>query len=76
MDAGFLNVVEIGQYFMTKILQNFHNSQMQWPVVSTLCHETKEHRNQKVGSEETPNLDPYWKLRLVACTANTELRSE
>ena len=45
-------------------------------VVSTLCEETKKHRNQKVGSEETPKLDPYWKLQLVACTVSTELRSE
>ena len=70
MDAGFLNVVEIGQ------LQNSHNSQMQWPVVSTLCQEMKEHRNQKVGSEGTPKLDPYSKLQPVACPATMELRSE
>ena len=49
-----------------KTLQNSHNSQMQWPVVSTPCQETKEHRNQKVGSEGTPKLDPYWKLQPVA----------
>ena len=36
-----------------KILKNSHNSQMQRPVVSTLCQETKKHRNQKVGSEGT-----------------------
>ena len=51
-----------------KILQNSHNSQTQWPVVSTLCQETKEHLNQKVGSEGTPKLGPYWKLQLVVCT--------
>ena len=71
MDAGFLNVVEIGQYFMTK-----DTEQMQWLVVSTLCQERKEHRNQKVGSEGTPKLGPYWKLQPVACTVNMELRSE
>ena len=59
-----------------KTLKNSHNSQMQWPVVSTLCQERKEHRNQKVGSEETPNLDPYWKLQSVACMVNMESRSE
>ena len=48
-DAGFLNVVEIGQYFM----QNSHNS-VQWPVVSTLCQEAKERHNQKDGSKVTP----------------------
>ena len=59
-----------------KMLNNCHNSQIQWLVVSTLCQETKEHRNQKVGSEGTPKLDPYWKLPPVVCTANMELRSE
>ena len=49
---------------------------MQWPVVSTLCQETKKHRHHKVGSEGTPKLGPYWKLQLAACTANMELRSE
>ena len=77
MDAGFLNVVEIGQYFMTKDTEEqSHNSQMQWIVVSTHCQEMKKHRNQKVRSEETPELDPYWKLQPVACTVSTELRSE
>ena len=59
-----------------KTLKNSHNSQMQWPVVSTHCQETKKHRNQKVGSEETPTLDPYWKLQHVSCTVSTDLRSE
>ena len=76
MDAGFLNVVEIGQYFMTKDTEEFSHSQMQWPVVSTLCQEMKKHRNQNVRSEETPKFDPYWKLQPVACTVSTELRSE
>ena len=44
-----------------KTLKNSHNSQMQWLVVSTLCQERKEHRNQKVGSEGTPKLGQYWK---------------
>ena len=30
-----------------KILQNSHNSQMQWFVVSTLCQEMKKHLNEK-----------------------------
>ena len=61
--------------FHDERLQNSHNS-VQWPVVSTFCQEMKEHRNQKVGSEGTPKLDPHWKLQLVVCTANMELRSE
>ena len=73
MDAEFLNVVEIGQYFTTEDTQNSHNSQMQLPVVSTLCQETKKHLNRKVGS---PKLGSYWELQPVACTVNMELRSE
>ena len=49
---------------------------MQWPDVNTLFQEMKEHRNQKVGSEGTPELDPYWKLQPVVYTANMVLRSE
>ena len=78
MDAGFLNVVEdIGQFFHDEmILQNSHNSQMQWLVMSTLCQETKKHLNPKVGSEGTSKFGPYWKLQPVACTVNMELNSE
>ena len=35
-----------------------------------------DHHNQKDGSGETRKLDPYWKLRPVACMVNTELRLE
>ena len=49
------------------ILQNSHNSQMQWLVVSTLCQEMKKHLDRKIGSEGTPKLGPYWKLQFVAC---------
>ena len=59
-----------------KTLKNCHNSQMQWPVVSTLCQETKIHLNRKVGSKGTPKLGPCWKLQPVACEVNMELRSE
>ena len=73
MDAGFLNVVEIGQYFMTKDTgEQFY---------AMACREytlprANERHNQKDGSKGTPKLDPYWKLRPVACTVSTELRSE
>ena len=75
MDAGFLNVAEIGRCFMTKDTAEFLQFR-EWPVVSTLCQETKKHLNQKVGSEGTPKLGPYWKLQPVACMVNMELRSE
>ena len=33
-------------------------------------------RTIRLGSEATPKLGPYWKLQLVACKENMELRSE
>ena len=74
--AGFLSTVEIGQYFMTKDTEEFLQFTIQWPVVSTHCQERKEHRNQKVGSEGTLRLDPYWKLQPVAYNVNMEWKSE
>ena len=76
MDAGFLNVVEIGQYFMTKDTAEF--SQFTDAVA---CREytlprDEEASEPKVGSEGTPKLGPYWKLQPVACKVNMELRSE
>ena len=76
MGAGFLTVVEVGQKTWRKTLQNSHNSQMQWPVVSTLCQETKKDLNRKVGSKGISKLCPYWQLQLVSCKVNMELRSE
>ena len=76
MDAGFLNVVEIGQFFMTKDTAEFSQFTDAVACVSTLCQEMKKHHNQKDGSKGTPKLDPYWKLQPVACKVNMELRSE
>ena len=45
MDAGFIHVVEIGQYFMN----------------SSLFQEVTNHHNQKDGFRETRKLDPYWR---------------
>ena len=47
MDAGFLNVVEIGQYFMTE------DTFMQWLVVNTLFQVKMIHHNQEDGFRET-----------------------
>ena len=75
-DAGFLTTVEVGQYIITKDMKKSHSSQIQWPVVSTPCQETKVHLNQKVGFEGTPRLGPYWKLQPVAYKANMEWKSK
>ena len=64
MDAGFLSVVENGQYFMTKDTGVSHIL-IQWPVVNTLFQEKTKHHNRKAGSKETPKLGPYWKLQPV-----------
>ena len=50
-EAGFMRIVEVGQYFVTKdtvILYNF----VQRLVVNTLFHEMTELLNQKGGSKE------------------------
>ena len=60
MDAGFIHVVEIGQYFMTKDTEQ----------------EMTNHHNQKDGFRETQELDPCWKSRPVICTVNMELKSK
>ena len=72
IDAGFIHVVEIGQYFMTK---DTGEQFMQWPVVNTL-QEMMDHHNRKDGFRERQKMDPHWKLRPVACIVNTELKSE
>ena len=64
MDAGLLNVVEIGQYFMTKDTAEI--SQVQCLVVSTLCQEMKKHLDRKIASEGTLKLGPFWELHFVA----------
>ena len=76
-EAGFLTTVDVGQYFMTKDTEDFlQSTRCQWLFVSTPCQETKVHLNQKVGSEGTPRLDPYWKLQPVVYKVNMELQSE
>ena len=49
---------------------------MQKLVVNKLFQEMMDHHNRKDGFRETRKLDPYWKLRPVACMVNTELQSE
>ena len=71
MDAGFISVVEIGQYFMTKDTgEQFY---------AMTCREytlpRSDESSQPKGFKETRKLDPYWKLRPVVYMANTELRS-
>ena len=73
MDAGYLSAVEIGQYFMTKDTGE--------QCYAEACREYTLPRSDgpsqpKGGFRETRKLDPYWKLRPVACMVNTKLKSE
>ena len=75
MDAGFISVVEVGQYFMTKDngdLTQFH---------AVACREyilpREDGSSQPKGwIQGTRKLDPYCKSRPVICTGNMELKSE
>ena len=55
MDAGFLSVVENGQYFMTKDIGEIF---MQWNVVKTLFQEMKKHHNQKEWIQGNTKIGP------------------
>ena len=71
MDAGFIHVVEVGQYFMTKDTGE--------QFFSRACREytlprSDESSQPKDGFRETRELDPYWKLRPVVYTTNMELK--
>ena len=76
MGAGFLNVVEIGQYFMTQDtgdLTQFH---------AEACREYTLPREEEASQPKgwiqgnTKIGPPYQKLQPVTCTVSMELRSE
>ena len=58
VDAGFLSVVEIGQYFMTEDTEDLTQFHAVACREYTLPRETQKHRNQKVGSEEKTKIGP------------------
>ena len=57
-------------------LTSSHNLQSQWPVVSTLCQEMKNHLIRKVGVEGAPKLGPYWKSQPATYKVNMEWKLE
>ena len=63
MDAGFVNVVEVGQYFMYNGLSRIHFSKRWW-IITT----------KRMGSRKLQKLDLHWKSRAVVCTVNMELK--
>ena len=60
MDAGFIHVVEIGQYFMTKA-----NGEQFYAMA---CESS-----QPKGWIQGNKLDAYWKSQPTACMTNTEV---
>ena len=73
MDAGFLNVVEIGQYFMTKDTRDIS----QFHAVD--CREYTLQREDEASQPQgwiqgIPKLDTYWKLQPVIFLVNMEIR--
>ena len=61
---------------MTKDTEEFSQFTDSVACREYICQETKIHLNQKVGSEGTPKLVPYWKLQPVAYIVNMEWKSE
>ena len=57
-------------------LRTLENNSLRRLVVNTLFQEVTNHHNQKDGFRETWELDLYWKIRPVVCTANMELKLE
>ena len=50
---------------LQKILQNCHNLQMQWHVVSTLCQKTKKHQHQNSWIRRNTKIGPA--LEVATC---------
>ena len=74
-DAGFLHVVEIGQYFMTKDTAVFAQ------FYAVACREyplprDEESSQPKGWIQRNTKLGPHWKLQPVICMLNMEWRSE
>ena len=75
MDAGFLTVVENGQYFMTK--DTGYLTQFNTVACREYTLPKEESTSQSKGLiQRHQKLDPCWKLQPVICTVNMELRSE
>ena len=73
LDAGFVHVVEIGQYFTTKDTQEQFFA---WGCRECTHPRNMNHHKPKVGFRKTRELDLYWKLRPVVCIEKMELKSE
>ena len=73
-EAGFMSVVEVGQYFVTRNASEFL-------LRSVACREYTLPRDdpasdRKDGFKETRELDLFWKLRRAFSTSNSESKFE
>ena len=59
-----------------KTLNNSHNLQIQWLVVSTLCQDMKNHLTERLDSRGTPKLGPCKKSQPATCKVNMEWKLE
>ena len=76
-DAEFLTTCEVGQYFMTKDIEEF--SQFTEPVTCreyTLPRDEKSNLTRKVGFEGTPKLGPCYKSQPATCKVKIEWKLE
>ena len=64
MDAGFLNIVEIGQYFITKDTAEFSHSSNKRRSITTRRMNPREHQD----------LGPYWKMHYSHVIYGGEIR--
>ena len=78
MDAGFIHVVEVGQYFMTKDTGDFRQFLCSGLVANTLFHEMTIHLSQPEGmdSRKYENWACIGSHDQLLCTVNMELKSE
>ena len=75
VDAGFLNVVENGQYFMTKDTADFSQFTNAVAYREYTLPREEEASQPKGWIRGNTKLDPYWKLQPVICTVSMELKS-
>ena len=66
-----MSVVEVGQYFVTRNASEFLHT-----VACTPFLETIQLLNQKGGSEETRELDLFWKSQRAFSTSSSESKFE
>ena len=76
MDAGFLSVFEIGQYFMAKDTGDVTQFHAVACREYSLPSENGIITTKRMDQREAFKLDQCWKLRPVACKANMESRLE